>query len=89
MISEIQNKDSQVGQYFVECSGSANDIEWKFLDTCRRVEKLMTVDAIQISKLEPGPNTRSIQGAETHAKIIVEIIILTWEGNTGQKMFRA
>ena len=51
-------KDSQVGQHFVECNGSAKDIEWKILDACRRVEQLMTIEAIYITKLKPGISTR-------------------------------
>ena len=57
-ITEHQKKDSQVGQHMVECSGAMNDIEWKILDACRTVEKLMIIEAIYISNLKPALNTR-------------------------------
>ena len=55
--TEHQKKDSQVGQHLVECRGATNGIEWKFLDACRTVEKLMMIEAIYISKLKPTLNT--------------------------------
>ena len=55
-ISEHQKKDPQVGKNLVESSGCTNDIEWKILDACRPVRKLMTVEVIYISKLKPGVN---------------------------------
>ena len=57
-ITEHQKKDSQVGQHLVECRGATNDIEWKTLDACQTVEKLMIIEAIYISKLKPALNTR-------------------------------
>ena len=57
-ITEHQKKDSQVGHHLVECRGATNDIEWKILDACRTVEKLMIIEAIYISKLKPALNTR-------------------------------
>ena len=57
-ITEHQKKDSLVGQHLVECRGARNDIEWKFLDACRTIEKLMIIKAIYISKLKPALNTR-------------------------------
>ena len=57
-ITEHQKKDSQVDQHLVECRGAMNDIEWKILDACRTVEKLMIIEAIYISKLKPALNTR-------------------------------
>ena len=57
-ITEHQKKDSQVGQHLVECRGAWNDVEWKILDACRTVEKLMIIEAIYISKLKPALNTR-------------------------------
>ena len=45
-ITEHQKKDSQEGQHLVERRGATNDIEWKFLDACRTVEKLMIIEAI-------------------------------------------
>ena len=57
-ITEHQKKDSQVGQHLVECRGATNDIEWRILDACRSVEKLMIIEAIYISKLKPALNTR-------------------------------
>ena len=48
-ITEHQKKDSQVSQYLVECRGATNDIEWKILDACRTIEKLMIIEAIYIS----------------------------------------
>ena len=42
----------------VECCDSTNGIEWKILDASRTVEKLMTIEAILISKLKPALNTR-------------------------------
>ena len=57
-ISEHQKKDSAVGQHLVECCGTAHNIEWEILDTCRGVEKLMTIQAIYIKKLKPQLNTR-------------------------------
>ena len=38
--------------------GATNDIEWRILDACRSVEKLMIIEAIYISKLKPALNTR-------------------------------
>ena len=43
---------------FVECCGATNDIEWKKLDACLTVEKIMTIEAIYISKLKPALNIR-------------------------------
>ena len=57
-ITEHQKKDSQLGQHLVECFGATNDTDWKILDACRTVEKLMTIEAIYISKLKPALNTR-------------------------------
>ena len=57
-ITEHQKKDSQVGQHLIECRGATNDIEWRILDACRSVEKLMIIEAIYISKLKPALNTR-------------------------------
>ena len=53
-ISEHQNKNSELGQHLVECSGFTNDIEWIILDACRTVEKLMTIEAIYINNVEMG-----------------------------------
>ena len=53
-----QKKDSQVGQHLVECRGATNDIDWKILNACRTVGKLMIIEAIYISKLKPALNTR-------------------------------
>ena len=53
-----QEKDSQVGQHLIECRGAKNDIEWKILDPCWTVEKLMIIEAIYISMLKPALNTR-------------------------------
>ena len=47
-ITEHQKKDSLVGQHLVECRGATNDIEWKFVDACRIVEKLMIIEALYI-----------------------------------------
>ena len=55
---EHQKKDPQVGQHVVEGFGATNDIEWKILDACRTVEKLMTIEAKNISKLKPALNLR-------------------------------
>ena len=38
-ISEHQKKDPPVGQQFFEYCGTAHNIEWEILDTCRGVEK--------------------------------------------------
>ena len=57
-ITEFEKKDSQVGQHLVECFGATNDIEWKNRDACRTVEKLITIDAIYISKLKTTLRTR-------------------------------
>ena len=46
------------GQHLVEFRGATNDIEWKILDACGTVEKLMIIEAINISKLRPALNTR-------------------------------
>ena len=43
-------KRRKVGQHHVECSGSTKDIERKILDACRIVEKLITIEAIYITK---------------------------------------
>ena len=57
-ISEHQTKDSQVSQRLVEYASSTTVIEWKGLDACRTVEKLMTIEAIYISKRKSGLYTR-------------------------------
>ena len=44
-------------QHLVEYCGTAHNIEWEILDTCRVVEKLMTIEAIYIKKLKPQLNT--------------------------------
>ena len=54
----IKRKDSQVGQHLIEGCEATNDIEWKILDACRTIEKLITIEAIDISKLKPALNTR-------------------------------
>ena len=76
-ITEHQKKDSQVGQHLVECRGAAKYREWKILDDCRVVEKLMIIEAIYISKLKLALKTRDKYRGGTHAKILVQIIILT------------
>ena len=53
-----QKKESQVGQNLVECSGSMNDIEWKVLIACSRLEKRIFIEALFSIKLKPGLNTR-------------------------------
>ena len=57
-ITEHQKKDSQLGKHLVECRGATNDIEWRILDACRTVEKLMVIEAVYISKPKPELNTR-------------------------------
>ena len=57
-MSEQQKKDSQVGQHLIEYCGATNEIEWKNLDACRTVEKLLTIEATSICKLKPALNTR-------------------------------
>ena len=57
-MTEHQKKDSLVGQHLVECCSATIDIEWKILDASRTVEKLMTIEAMYISKLKPALNTR-------------------------------
>ena len=47
-----------MGQHLVECLGAMNDIEWKFPDACRTLEKLMIIEAIYIRTLRPALNTR-------------------------------
>ena len=50
-------KDSPVGQHLVECCGTAHNIEFEIFDTCRGVEKQMTIEAIYIKKMKPQLNT--------------------------------
>ena len=57
-ITEHQKKDSQVGQQLVEWRGATNDIEWKILDACQTIEKIIIIKAIYISELKPTLNTR-------------------------------
>ena len=57
-IAEYQKKDSQVGQNLTECCGATNDIEWKTLEACLTLEKLLTIEAIYISKLKMALNIR-------------------------------
>ena len=47
-----------MGHHIVECCGTARNIKWEILDTCRGVEKLMTIEAIYIKKLKLHLNTR-------------------------------
>ena len=54
LISEHRKKSSQLVQQHVDCSCSTNNIELKFPDDCRTVEKLMAIEAIYISQLKPG-----------------------------------
>ena len=56
-ISEHQKKISQVGQHLVKRRVSMNDNEWKYREACRTEEKLMTIEAIYISKLKAGLKT--------------------------------
>ena len=51
-ISEHQKKDSLVGQYIVEYSGSTNDFEPKILYACSTGETLMPFEVINISTLK-------------------------------------
>ena len=68
-ITEHQKKDSQVVQHLFECRAAKNDVEWKILDACRTVEKLMIIEAIYISKLKPALNTRDeYRGRELTSK---------------------
>ena len=57
-ITEHQKKDSQVGQHLVECCSATIKIELKIRDAGRTAEKLMTLEAIYLSKLEPAINLR-------------------------------
>ena len=47
-ILELQKKYSLVEQHLVECCVTAHKTEWDIIDACRRVEKLITVEAIYI-----------------------------------------
>ena len=67
--SEHQKKDSPVGQHLVECCGTAHNLEWEILDTCRGVEKLMTTEAICIKELKP----QSIGGAGIDIEVLVQM----------------
>ena len=58
-ILEHQKTDSLVRQHVVEYCGTELNIEWEILDVCRRVEKLMTIEAIYIKKLEPQTIVRN------------------------------
>ena len=55
---ENQKKDSPVGQNLVECCGTVHNNEWKSLDACHGVEKLMTIEAIYIKEPKPQLKTR-------------------------------
>ena len=57
-ISEHQKKESQAGQHLVENCGATNGIESTILDACLTLEKLITIEAIYINKLEPAISTR-------------------------------
>ena len=49
----------------------------EILDASRTVEKRMTIEAIYISKLKPGPNKLDNYGDGTHPKILFQITFST------------
>ena len=57
-ISEYQKTDSPVGQHIVECCGALTAFNYKIIDECQESEKLMTIEAIHISRRKPQLNTR-------------------------------
>ena len=62
-----------MGEDLAECSGFKNDIEWENLNAYRKVEKLMTFEALYISNLKPGLNTRDeYWGRELTLKILIK-----------------
>ena len=48
-ISEHQKTNSPVGQHVVECCGALTAFNYKIIDQCQDSEKLMTIEALQIS----------------------------------------
>ena len=83
-IQQVINRISQEDQHLFECGGSTNDIEWKNVDACFTVEKLMTNEAIYISKLKTGLNTSNeYRGQELKIKICL------WKWRIGQRKFYA
>ena len=56
---EHQKKDSPEGDYLAEVFGTEHSIEWEIIDAIRAgVEKLMTIEAINIKMLKLRLNTR-------------------------------
>ena len=51
-IRSIKKKGSPLGHHLVECCVTAHNIDWEILDTCRGIEKLITIEAIYIKKLK-------------------------------------
>ena len=69
-ISGHQKQDSPVEKQFIECYDTAHKLEEDKPDSCRWVEKVMTVYATDVNKLKPQINTRDEEpGRELTPKI--------------------
>ena len=54
-----------MGQHLVECCGTAHNIDWDIIEACRSIEKLITIDMINIKELILQSKTRDgYQGRE-------------------------
>ena len=53
-----QETNSPTGQYVVKCRGALTAIIYKIIDQWNDSEKLMTIEALHISRREPKLNTR-------------------------------
>ena len=56
--SEHQKTDSLVGQNVVVCCGALSALNCKIIDQCQESKKLLTIEAVQISRRQPQLNTR-------------------------------
>ena len=57
-ISQHQKTDSPVGKHVVEGCGSLAAFIFNIIDQCQDSEKLMTIEALRISRRKPQMNTR-------------------------------
>lgn len=57
-LHEHMRKSTPVGAHLVECGVDAKTLEAKVIDSCLNLEKLLTREALHISRRKPGLNQR-------------------------------
>ena len=58
-VAEHAKADSTMGIYAIQCyNGDTTAFQWKIKDQCGNQSKLMTLEALYISKLKPTIETR-------------------------------